>query len=276
MSNDQIAFVGGGNMATSLIGGLVADGCPGDRIRVSDPDRQRLGNLSARFGVHAADSNHEAASGAAAVVLAVKPQMMATVVPGVADAIRTSGAVTVSIAAGVRESTISRWLGFDAPVVRSMPNTPALLRCGASAMFANAFVDPAQRSTAESILRAVGITLWVDDENLLDSVTALSGSGPAYYFLLMEMMEDTGCALGLEREAARMLTLQTALGAARMALEAEDSPATLRERVTSPGGTTERAIECLRNGGIERLAGEALRAARDRSVELGRALGDGD
>jgi pyrroline-5-carboxylate reductase len=274
MATRTITFIGGGNMASSLIGGLIADGVRPDTLWVSDPDEERLRYLGECFGVHTTRDNREAAAHGDTVVFAVKPQVMAAAVRAVADELKGREPLVISIAAGVREPDVRRWLGYEAAIVRVMPNTPALLRSGASALYANPDVLPAQRSRAESILRAVGVTVWLDDEDLLDAVTALSGSGPAYFFLLMEVLEKGGHELGLPRESARLLTLQTAMGAAKMALESADDPATLRARVTSPGGTTERAVQTLLEGGFERLLFEALRAARDRSVELGRMLGD--
>jgi len=273
MDAQTIGFIGGGNMAGSLIGGLIADGMAPEAIWVADIDEARLADLRGRLGVSTSAANDEVVARADTVVLAVKPQVMGEVVRGLAAAAREHRPLLVSVAAGVREGSIGAWLGYPAAVVRAMPNTPALLGCGATALFANRQVSEAQRSAAESVLRAVGLTLWVDDEDQLDAVTALSGSGPAYYFLLMELMEEAGVRLGLARDSARMLTLQTALGAARMALEASEPPGVLRERVTSPGGTTERALARLREGGIEALLLEAITAARDRSAELGRMLG---
>jgi pyrroline-5-carboxylate reductase len=181
----------------------------------------------------------------------------------------------MSVAAGVRGTDMQRWLGGGVAIVRCMPNTPALLGVGATGLYANANVSATQRSTAEAIMRAAGITLWVDDEDLLDTVTAVSGSGPAYFFLLMELMEKVGAELGLPAASARTLTLQTALGAARMALEAGEPPATLRKQVTSPGGTTHAAIQSFVAGGLEDRVRAALTAARDRARELGAELGDG-
>jgi len=274
MSDSDIGFVGGGNMATSLIGGLVADGTPPGSIRVSDPDTARINALVERFGVQASADNAEVAARCATVVLAVKPQIMGTVVRELAPALAEHAPLLVSIAAGVREADINRWAGGDMAIVRTMPNTPALVGCGATALCANAKVDAGQRERAETILKAVGITIWVDDEGQLDAVTALSGSGPAYYFLLMEIMQATGEAMGLDAEAARRLTLQTALGAARIANENDGPPAVLRERVTSPGGTTERALVTMREGGIDKVVADGIRGARQRSIELGEALGD--
>jgi pyrroline-5-carboxylate reductase len=199
--------------------------------------------------------------------------MMGQVLDAISQASKETAPLIVSIAAGVREPDIRRRLGYDAAIVRTMPNTPALLGCGASALYANDNVSAEQRSRAESVLRAVGITVWVDEENRLDAVTALSGSGPAYYFLLMELMEESGVEMGLGREAARALTLQTALGAARMANETDETPATLRKRVTSPGGTTQAALQSLEDAAIAKVVSKALEAARDRAIELGDELG---
>ena len=274
MVNDSIAFIGGGNMATSLVGGLIADGVAPESLWVADPAPARRSDLLSRFKVHTTPDNIEAISHGETVVLVVKPHVMPSVVAELASVIRDRESLLVSIAAGIRQSHILGWLGTDAPIVRAMPNTPALVGSGASALFANPFVTHEQRSLAESILRAVGITLWVDDERLLDTVTAVSGSGPAYFFLLMELITKAGEELGLSAEAARLLTQQTALGAARMALESSGDPSALRARVTSPGGTTERAIACLTDGGIEELMTKAIKAAHARSVELGETLGE--
>ena len=274
MSDSNIGFIGGGNMATSLIGGLVVNGTPPDTIWVSDPDTPKIDELAQRFGVNTSGDNGVVASRCATVVLAVKPQVMNTVVQALAPALGEHTPLLVSIAAGVREADINRWAGGDMAIVRTMPNTPALVGCGATALYANEKVDPGQRERADAILKAVGITIWVDDEAQLDAVTALSGSGPAYYFLLMEIMQATGEAMGLDADAARRLTLQTALGAARIANESDEPPAVLRERVTSPGGTTERALVTMRDGGIDKVVSDGIRGARQRSIELGDALGD--
>jgi pyrroline-5-carboxylate reductase len=273
MTDGIISFIGGGNMAASLIGGLIADGRDPASIYVSDVDTAKLEALADAFRIQTSSDNEEAVSLASAVVFAVKPQVMAPVVKGVAVPGKAHRPLFVSIAAGVREPDILRWLGFDAAIVRSMPNTPALVGSGATALYANPFVSDEQRNLAESVLRAVGLTLWVDDEDLLDAVTALSGSGPAYYFFLMESMERAGIALGLSKDQARVLTIQTAFGAAKMALESSDPPATLRARVASPGGTTESALDTLMVGGMEQLVHKALQAARDRSIELGSEFG---
>ncbi|HSS63890.1 MAG TPA: pyrroline-5-carboxylate reductase [Gammaproteobacteria bacterium] len=275
MNSDTIAFIGGGNMATSLIGGLVADGHPRDAIWVTDVRADKLEALQDRFRVNTTGDNNLAVRRAETVVLAVKPQVMPAVLADIGPSAKETAPLLVSIAAGVRERDILRGLAYDAAIVRTMPNTPALLRCGATALYANAFVSAEQRSRAENILRAVGITQWVKDESLLDAVTAVSGSGPAYYFFLMELMERIGVELGLNGETARALVLQTALGAARMASETGESPETLRRKVTSPGGTTEAALNRLDAGEFEAVLRQALEAARDRAVSLGDELGAG-
>ncbi len=272
MSNSDIGFIGGGNMATSLIGGLIAKGFSPKTICVSDPDAARLDHLRQRFGVDTGSDNAKPAA-CPTVVLAVKPQIMREVATALAPTLEGRNPLLVSIAAGVRVSDIDRWAGGGKAIVRTMPNTPALVGCGATALFANDQVDAAQRTAADDILQAAGITLWVDDEGLLDAVTALSGSGPAYFFLLMEIMQAAGVSMGLDRATAKRLTLQTALGAARIALDEDEDPAVLRERVTSPKGTTERAIVAMREGGIEALVERGITAAQRRSVELGDALG---
>jgi pyrroline-5-carboxylate reductase len=269
-----IAFIGGGNMAASLIGGLVAQDHPADRIWVTDPAVERLRHNQERFAVCTTSDNHQAASRAEILVLAVKPQVMRPVVEDLRASVTQRQPLVLSIAAGVREADIQRWLGGESAIVRCMPNTPALLGAGASALYANERVSATQRSAAEEIMRAAGTTLWVDEEAVLDAVTAVSGSGPAYFFLLMELMEKAGTELGLEPAAARALTLQTALGAARMAVESGEAPATLRQQVTSPGGTTERAVNSFLEGGLEAAVRTALSAARDRAVELGEQLGE--
>ncbi len=265
----KIAFIGGGNMASSLVGGLVESGHPPAAILVSEPETDKRRDLAERFAVGVTADNREAAAASDVVVLAVKPQIMAEAVTGAAGAMRARGPLVVSIAAGTRIARILEWLDYPAPVVRTMPNTPALLGCGATALFANEAVTGEQREAAETILESAGIALWVDDEDLLDAVTAVSGSGPAYYFLLMEHMIEAGARLGLTRDQARALTLQTALGAARMALESGRTPEELRVGVTSPGGTTERALDLFRAGGFGELVERALAGARDRSRELG-------
>ncbi len=273
MNTTRIAFIGGGNMATSLIGGLIAADCAARNIWVAEPDTLKLAEFSERFSVNVTTSNQEAARQAQVVVLAVKPQALKGVATDLASTVQQGAPLVISIAAGIREPDITAWLGGTAAVVRAMPNTPALVQCGATALYANAAVSATQRELAESILRAVGMVLWLDDEAQMDAVTALSGSGPAYFFLILEVLENAAVRLGLAHDQARLLTLQTAFGAAKMALEAAEDSATLRMRVTSPGGTTEQAIQVLQEGGIQALFDSALKAAHARSAELAILLG---
>ena len=274
MKNFNIAFIGGGNMARSLIAGLIADGYQAQRISVCEPDEAKRQRLSASHGVRTSDEYGEALEGAEVVVIAVKPPVVREVAAAIAPLIAGRDLLVMSIAAGIRSGSLERWLGGGIAVVRAMPNTPAMLRSGATALTANARVSADQRDRAESIMRAVGLTVWLDDEAQMDAVTALSGSGPAYFFLVMETLERGGRELGLPAETARLLTLQTAFGAAKMALESTEDSARLRAQVTSPGGTTERAVAVLQEGGIETLFLEALKAAHDRSLELAEMLGE--
>ncbi len=269
-----LAFIGGGNMAGSLIGGLVADGYDPQYILASDCQHDRLAALSARFGIRSAKDNDAAASVADVLILAVKPQAMKQACLDLCDSVQANRPLVMSIAAGVREEILQDWLGGGLPLVRTMPNTPAMIQAGATVLHAGSGVSEQQRNLAETVMRAVGLTRWIEDEMHMDAVTALSGSGPAYFFLVMEAMEQAGIDLGLEPDSVRLLTIQTAVGAARMAMESRDSPSVLRERVTSPGGTTERALEIFDSGGLRDLFRQALKGARDRSVELSRLLGN--
>ncbi len=268
MDSYRIGFIGGGNMARSLVGGLIAGGIDATRISVAEPDASKRDELSTRFGITTSQDNGTVASEVEVLVLAVKPQVMRQVVTGLAATLHEPAPLLISIAAGVRAASMLRWLGQPLALVRAMPNTPALVRSGATALYASPEVSEEQRSRAESIMRAVGQTLWIDDEGLMDAVTALSGSGPAYFFLFMEALEQAAMELGLPPEAARLLTLETAQGAARMALSSDEGPALLRKRVTSPGGTTEAALGAFAEGGFETLVTRAVRAACERSAEL--------
>jgi pyrroline-5-carboxylate reductase len=266
---ELIAFVGGGQMAGSLIGGLRAAGHPAARLRVAEPDAARAAALRQEYGVEVKAAAREVADGADALVLAVKPQVMREAVAGLAPPATTT---VVSIAAGVRIDSLRAWLGGQAPVIRCMPNTPALLRCGVTGLFAPAGTPARSRELAEQILGAVGQTCWLADEGQLDAVTALSGSGPAYYFLLTEALRDAGVALGLDPATAAQLAQRTLVGAGRMADAAGQDVAQLRANVTSKGGTTEAAVAHLEQHGLRRLFADALHAAQRRSRELGAAL----
>lgn len=273
MKNSIITFIGGGNMARSLIGGLIETGVPTENLRIADPHPEPL---ASEFPVRRYLDNLAALAGADVIVLAVKPQILPEVAKSLANTLVPPLPLFISIAAGIPVVNIAHWLGIHqaVPIVRVMPNTPALVKSSASALFAGQHVSTSQRELAESILRAVGLTVWLEDENLMDAVTALSGSGPAYFFFIMEILEKTGVNLGLPQEMARLLTLQTAFGAAKMALESQEDAATLRARVTSKGGTTEQAINVLQNGGLQDLFDKALQAAQQRSLSLARQFGD--
>jgi pyrroline-5-carboxylate reductase len=274
MKSTSIAFVGGGNMARSLLGGLIADGVDPSRLRVAEPDPSRRAELREHFGIRAEADNVEAIDGAEVVVLAVKPQVLPGVARGLSSALKGRDALAISIAAGARSPDIARWLGGETPVIRAMPNTPALLGCGATVLCAGPGALAPHRELAEAILRAVGSVSWVDDEMHMDTVTALSGSGPAYFFLLAEAMADGAIKLGLPASLARLLAVETALGAARMAIESEEEIAELRERVTSRGGTTEAAVTALEAGGFRVLVEDALARAQARSREIAADFGN--
>jgi len=267
-----LTFIGAGNMAASLIGGLIAEGYPVDRITACDPIAEARARLNGTFGIATTDDNRTAARAAETLVLAVKPQVMATVARELAPALAHRPLV-ISIAAGIPLDALASWLGSDIPLVRCMPNTPALVRTAATGLYAGPGVSHAQRVTAERILQAVGLAVWLEEESQIDAVTALSGSGPAYFFLVMEAMMAAGRELGLAPAIARELTVQTALGAARMAGDDALDVAELRRRVTSPGGTTEAAIGVLEAGGLAALFAAALRAAESRAREMGAAAG---
>ena len=269
MSEQSIAFIGGGNMARSLISGLVNGGQSAESIAVSDPmPAQR--ELLSELGVRVSADNETALAGAATVVLAVKPQVLGDVLRALP---LTPTQLLVSIAAGVPVAAMRNWTSEDQAIVRCMPNTPALLGAGITALFASETVDAAGRERAESILSAAGHTLWVDEEEKLDAVTAVSGSGPAYFFYLMEAMVEAGMEQGLDAETATVLTLETAYGAALMARERTNSPAELRANVTSPGGTTAAAINALDEADAAATIRNALAAAGTRSKTLAKEFG---
>lgn len=270
MNNTQkISFIGAGNMARSLVTGLLRNGYPTDAIRAADPAPAQRDQL-AGLGITVDADNEAMAAGADVVVLAVKPQVMGSVLEAMT---LKPGQLLVSIAAGVNLASLARWSSPSQPIVRCMPNTPALLGAGITALFANDNVSAAQRAQAETVLAAAGRTLWVPEEALLDAVTAVSGSGPAYFFYLMESMIEAGERLGLDPDTATLLTLETAYGAALMARDGDDSPATLRERVTSPGGTTERALSILDAAGTRENIRRAVEAAAEKARELAQESG---
>lgn len=268
MENHTIAFIGAGNMAYSLISGLIKDSFDPRNIWASDPDPARGAELTKEFGIHVTEDNISAARAADTLVLAVKPQILRPIAVDLAPICQENPKLVLSVAAGIRSGTLTQWLGETTPIVRAMPNTPALVQSGATALFATAAVSAKQRDLAETIMRSAGLTVWIKDEDDMDIVTALSGSGPAYYFLFMEVLENAAVDLGLDAETARLLSLQTAFGAARMALESSEDPAGLRRRVTSPGGTTEQALKIMEKAGIRTILHDALTAAKDRACQL--------
>jgi pyrroline-5-carboxylate reductase len=267
----RIAFLGGGNMATALIGGLVAKGADPRSfavIEVSPAARERLG---ARYPVHVATAPDAAVQRCEVLVLAVKPQNMRSALASLASSV--SSKLVISIAAGITLDALSRWLGGHRRLVRCMPNTPALIGAGITGLYALPEVSSAEKTTAEKILGAVGEVVWLPEERLLDPVTAVSGSGPAYVFWFIEQLAAAGEGFGLEKDAARKLALHTVLGAAKLAASSGEPPATLRKNVTSPGGTTEAALKVFDEEQLAERFRRALDAARRRGAELGGELG---
>lgn len=266
----KVTLIGGGNMAAAIAGGLIASGMPSPDIEVVEIDADARTRLAASLGVQVRASLEEA-SLHAMIVLAVKPQSLPEVASVLAP--RLAGQLVLSIAAGVRLVDLTRWLGGHSQVVRAMPNTPAVVGAGITGLYASPAVGSDARSAAEAVMRAVGSVVWVNDEGLLDAITAVSGSGPAYVFYLIESLEAAAVAEGLTPAAARQLALQTFFGAAKLALESGEEPAVLRARVTSKGGTTERGIAALENASVKAGIAQAVAAAKQRSIALGEELG---
>ncbi|MBI1394344.1 MAG: pyrroline-5-carboxylate reductase [Betaproteobacteria bacterium] len=267
----KVGFAGGGNMASAMIGGLLAEGWSRDDLCAADVDENARARLEREFGIRTAASAAEVAAGVDCIVLAVKPQVLRVVAQEVAQAV--GDRLVVSIAAGIRTTDLARWLGGHRRIVRVMPNTPALLRAGVSAAYAMPDVGADERASVGDLLGAVGKVLWVDSEPMLDGVTAVSGSGPAYVFYLIEAMQAAARELGFSEEDARLLSVETVLGAAKLAEASPETAATLRQRVTSRGGTTERALESLETHQVGAHLVQAILAAAERSRELGDALG---
>jgi pyrroline-5-carboxylate reductase len=269
----RLAFIGGGNMAAALIGGLTKRGLPAERLVAADPSHNALRRLAQGYGIAVTADNAEAVHGAEVVVLAVKPQQVRAVALGLAPHLSISRPVLISVAAGIPHAALARWFGPHVPVIRTMPNRPALNGFGATGLYAPAGVGAASRAVAEDVMAAVSATVWVEHESQMDTVTALSGSGPAYFFLFMEALEAAAQARGLPPEVAHRLTLETAYGAAQMARDSRDSLATLREQVTSKGGTTAAALEVLDAAGLRAIVAHAVAAADRRSAELAAEFG---
>lgn len=266
----KLTFIGGGNMATAIISGLVANGTTASGIEVVDPSVEAAQRIGQRFGIQV-QSGLDQALLHPVIVLAVKPQQLPEVARLLAP--RLKNHLVVSIAAGVRVGDLSRWLGGHERIVRTMPNTPAMVGAGISGLYAGTALGEEDRSRAEAVLRAVGSVVWLEKENDLDWVTAVSGSGPAYVFYFIEALEAAANSAGLTAETSRHLALHTVFGAAKLALEAGEEPALLRARVTSKGGTTERGIASLESDGLMTLVSRAVEAAAKRSSELGDELG---
>ncbi|HIX61172.1 MAG TPA: pyrroline-5-carboxylate reductase [Candidatus Halomonas stercoripullorum] len=269
----RVTFIGAGNMAGAIIGGMLDSGHPATAITATSPSDAFLAPLRERFAIHTSLDNAAAVEDADIVVLAVKPQIMREVCDGLRDTLQRHRPLVISVAAGLTAETLQSWLGGELPLVRCMPNTPSLVGAGAAGLFATAEVSAKQRTQAGELLAAVGLVEWVEEESLLDAITAVSGSGPAYFFLMFEAMEEAGAKLGLPAATARRLAMQTASGAAKMAMASEQSPAELKRNVMSPGGTTERAIEYLEQADLRNILAAAMEACAIRAREMAEELG---
>ncbi|WXU00079.1 MAG: Pyrroline-5-carboxylate reductase [Catillopecten margaritatus gill symbiont] len=263
-----IGFIGAGNMAYALISGLCNGEFSAKNIKVCDKDEALLAQRKSEFGIETFVDNTQMVRQCDVIVLAVKPQILSIVCQELQAHINHNP-LMISIAAGAKSTSINQWLGGNAPIVRTMPNTPALLGMGATGMMANDAVSDGQKKLTEQILGSVGECFWVAEETMLDAVTALSGSGPAYFFLMIESMTNAGVALGLDQEIAKKLSIQTALGASMMADQSEDSAHELRAQVTSKNGTTQAAIESFQDQNFEAVVSHAMRSAFDRAKEIG-------
>ncbi|MEO9080048.1 MAG: pyrroline-5-carboxylate reductase [Rhodanobacter sp.] len=268
----RIAFIGGGNMARSLIGGLLRTGWPASAVSVSEPREVARQDMQREFGIASYADSRQAAEHADVLLLAVKPQIMRSICAELGDSLQQHKPLLISIAAGVRIEQLERWFGNDLPIVRCMPNIPALIGVGATGLCANRRVNDAQRMQAQLILSAVGLTCWVENEVQMDTITALSGSGPAYFFAFVEALVDAAVAQGLPVDIARMLCAQTCLGAGHMLVDGNETPSALRQRVTSPNGTTQAALESFTADGLSRITARAITVATRRSKELAREL----
>lgn len=271
-TSPTISFIGAGNMASAIIGGMLDNGFEGADVWVSAPDDSHLQAIRKRFGVSVTTDNRYCAQQADIVILAVKPQVMADVCRDIAPVVQNTRPLMVSIAAGLEVATLDEWLGGGLPLVRVMPNTPSLVGKGAAGLFANDQVSEKQKTMVETVFSSIGSALWVDEESLLHAVTALSGSGPAYFFLMLEALEEAATDASIPAETARKLAIQTMAGAAEMAARSEHDPAQLKRNVMSPGGTTERAIHTFEDGGLRELVKKAYSAAFSRSEDMAKEL----
>lgn len=275
-TQQKIAFIGGGNMAQALITGLLAKGQSAETLYVVDTDEQKLTEF-AKQGIYTylASENGSTANAIAqsdVVILAVKPQVLKSVLMPIQSSWQNQ--LVISIVAGIGTDSLQMWLGENVKLVRAMPNTPAMIQQGATGLFATAQVNEHQKQLAEQILSATGLALWVDDEQLLHAVTAISGSAPAYFFYLLENMISAGEKLGLSHQQATALAMQTAIGSANMAMQSSDSPAVLRQKVTSPNGTTQSALQVMDDKGMNQIIHEAMQACVQRSQEISQTFGN--
>jgi pyrroline-5-carboxylate reductase len=269
----NIGFIGAGNMASSLIGGMIESGFERQALRASEPAETIQGKAE-KLGIRVVSDNTELARWSDVIVLAVKPQVLQSICREISAVAGDKKPLLISIAAGIRTAAMMSWLPGEVSIIRVMPNTPALVGQGVSVLYANQHVSEDEKRLAEKILQSVGKTLWLQDEDQMDAVTAISGSGPAYFFLLMECLIIAAEKQGLDKNMARTLVLQTGLGAAEMAAQSSEDPSELRRRVTSPGGTTESAIGVFQDHHFEDITINAVSAAAKRSVELSSILGE--
>ncbi len=270
-----IGFIGAGNMAYALIKGLLSDGFDAKNINVSDSNDELLIKRQSELNITTYSDNVSLLDNSDIVIFAVKPQVLSMVCLELKNNVKPTH-LFVSIVAGIRGNDINRWLGGNFALVRTMPNTPALFQSGVTGLFANELVNSQQQKLVTSILSSVGECFWVDEEKLIDAITAISGSGPAYFFLLMQSITQAAIALGLDEKTANSLSIQTSLGASLMATKSGKDPKTLRSEVTSPNGTTQAAIESFQDQNFEGIVAAATRAAYDRARELSNDLGDID
>jgi len=265
----SIAFIGCGNLCTSLVKGLLASGCSPQNIWATNRSTEKNEQLRKSLGIHVSENNDAALEHADIVVLGVKPQQMRDLAVDISAALKKRHPLIISVAIGITTVQLSRWLGkHDMSIVRSMPNTPALVSAGASGLFANSWVTKEQKNLAESLHRAVGLAVWVEKESLINVVAALSGSGPAYFFYMIEAMQRAAIQLGLPEKIANELALQTCLGASKLALDSTDDVSTLRRHVTSPKGTTEQAIKVFDENNLNAILEKAMTATIHRAEEL--------
>lgn len=271
-STTLITFIGGGNMATSLLEGLLSASSFESKINVSEPVAEKRNEIEKRFLVTAFSDNHCAALDADVIILCVKPQKMHEAILSLEEVLKNNNPLLISIAAGITTSCIEKWCGTSPALIRVMPNTPSIIRAGISVLFSNTYATEAQCATATKIMKAVGATLWINSESLMDAVTAVSGSGPAYFFYVMQAMQEAAVEEGLSGEIAKTLTLQTALGAIQLALQSEKELMSLKNQVTSPGGTTEAALAVLDVNKVSETIKHAISAARKRAKTLSEDL----